>query len=116
MPGPVADREALALQLEAARRPSRWKPSSRRRMRSHRSLVTRADRASAARAGAFDPALEVLPDLQQVEPGPGGLPPYRLAALEAVGLRPGAGHLRVAGGHAAEQVGGEQAADDLQRS
>ena len=66
------------------------------------------------RTGAFDPALEVLPDLQQVQPGPGGLPPDRLAALKAVGLRPGAWHLRVAGGDAAEQVGGEQAADDLQ--
>ena len=83
-------------------------------MRSHRSLVTRADRASAAgRFVAVDAALEVLPDLQQVQPGPGGLPPDRLAALQAVGLRPGSRHLRVAGEYPAEQVGGQQAADDL---
>ena len=62
------------------------------------------------------PLLEVLPDLEQVEPGPGGLAPHRLAALQAVGLRAGSRYLRVAGEYPAEQVGGEQAADDLQRA
>ena len=59
------------------------------------------------------PFLLVLPGLQQVRPGPGGLAADRLALLQAVGLRRCARHLWVAREHAVEQVGGEQAADDL---
>ena len=112
VPGPVADREALALQLEAA--PGHLVEAELAQEDAQPPFPGDPRRHGLGRTGAFDPALEVLPDLQQVEPGPGGLPPDRLAALKAVGLRPGARHLRVAGGHAAEQVGGEQAADDLQ--
>ena len=90
-----------------------WKPSSRSRMRSHRSRVTLAEVA------ASSPATRCLTSCQissRYEPGPGGLAAHRLAALQAVGLRAGSGYLRVAGEYPAEQVGGEQAADDLQRA
>src|SRR6202034_2620998 len=69
--------------------------------------------AGLVRFVAADAPLEVLPDLHQVEPGPRSLAANRLAALQAVGVRPGPRKLGVSREYPAEQVGGQQAADDL---
>ena len=73
------------------------KPSSRSRMRVQRSRFFSSCQVSS-----------------EIRPGPGRLAPHRLAALQAVALRARAGHLRIAREDPAEQVGRQQAADDLE--
>ena len=112
MAGLVADREALALDLESAC--GHVVEAELAQQDAQPPLTGDPDRGGCVVFG--DPLLEVLPDFEQVEPGPGGLPPDRLAAFQTVGVRPGSGDLRVAGEYPAENVGGEQAADDLERA
>ena len=116
MPGPVADREALAVELDAAVGGDLAEAQLAQQDVQPALAGDRAERAPVPGWPGSSLSMRRWKSCQtstQVEPGPDGLPPDRLAALQAVGLRrrsraPGS-RRRIP----AEQVGGQQAADDL---
>ena len=118
VPEAVADREALAVQLDATVGDELVEaqlaqqdvqppfPGDPGRPRIGCALLV---------AGIVDAALELLPDLQQVQPGPGCLPADRLAALQPVGVRLRArAPAESPANTRPSSVGGQQPADDLQ--